>query len=99
LPRNAQKCDLKNQEKIGFGFLSIFSGFFFHTIVYKKCFVVFLNSHRRETPKKAKNENQEKPTLKLLPICFGKVFDMDFLQKYLCGVFELPLPIKCPKTY
>jgi hypothetical protein len=27
-----------------------------------------------------------------LSICLGKVFDMDFLQKYFNGVFELPLP-------
>jgi hypothetical protein len=23
----------------------------------------------------------------------GKVFDTDFLPKYFCGVFELPLPL------
>jgi hypothetical protein len=27
----------------------------------------------------------------------GKVFDMDFLQKYFYGVFELPLPRNAQK--
>jgi hypothetical protein len=27
----------------------------------------------------------------------GKVFDMDFLQKYVHGVFELPLPRNAQK--
>jgi hypothetical protein len=26
------------------------------------------------------------------PVHLGKVFDMDFLQKYFNGIFELPLP-------
>jgi hypothetical protein len=28
---------------------------------------------------------------------FAKAFDMNFLQKYLCGVFELPLPRNAAK--
>jgi hypothetical protein len=35
---------------------------------------------------------EEKLTSKVLSIFPEKVFDMDFLQKYLKGVFELPLP-------
>jgi hypothetical protein len=31
-------------------------------------------------------------TLNFCLFCLEKVFDMDFSQKYLCGVFELPLP-------
>jgi hypothetical protein len=50
---------------------------------------VFLNSHRRKTPENAITQKKE-----FVVETFEKVFDMDFLQKYLYGVFELSLPRK-----
>jgi hypothetical protein len=48
-------------------------------------FVVFLDPHRRETPKKRdkteKSRENWKLALKVLSIILGEVFDMDFLQK------------------
>jgi hypothetical protein len=41
---------------------------------------------------------EQKLTSKFLPIFLGKVFDMDFLQKYVCGVFDLPYR-ETPKSY
>jgi hypothetical protein len=46
------------------------------------------NTRKRDTTKKV----EEKLTPKFLSIFWEKVFDMDFLQKYVYGVFELPLP-------
>jgi hypothetical protein len=46
------------------------------------------NTRKRDKTKKV----EEKLTSNFLSIVLGKVFDMDFLQKYLYGVFELPLP-------
>jgi hypothetical protein len=48
---------------------------------------------KRDKPKKV----EEKLTPKFLSIFLGKVFDMDFLQKYFGGIFELPLPRNAQK--
>jgi hypothetical protein len=57
-----------------------------------------------ELPSLRKPENaikqknvEEKLTSIFVPIFAGKVFDMDFLQKYLYGVFGLPLPRNAQK--
>jgi hypothetical protein len=36
--------------------------------------------------------NRGKTDIEIFVEIFEKVFDMDFLQKYVYGVFELPLP-------
>jgi hypothetical protein len=53
------------------------------------------NARKRDKTKKV----EEKLTSKILSIFLGKVFDMDFLQKYFYGVLEPPLAEKRPKTY
>jgi hypothetical protein len=50
------------------------------------------NTRNRDKTKKV----DEKLSSNFLSI-FGKGFDMDFLPKYFCGVFELPLPRNPPK--
>jgi hypothetical protein len=46
-PRNAQKRDKKNQEKLGFGFLvDFFVKTFRHDVFCKTYFCVFFISHR-----------------------------------------------------
>jgi hypothetical protein len=52
----------------------------------------------RNTRKRGKTKKvEEKLTSKFLSIVLGKVFDMDFLQKYFYGVFELPSPRNAQK--
>jgi hypothetical protein len=46
------------------------------------------NTRNRDKTKKV----EEKLTSKCLSIFLEKAFDMEFLQKYVYGVFELPLP-------
>jgi hypothetical protein len=54
----------------------------------------------RNTPNRDKTKKvEEKLTSKFLSIFLGKVFDMDFLQKFVCGVFEVLLPSNAQKTY
>jgi hypothetical protein len=50
------------------------------------CFLLpsLRNTRNRDETK----EVEEALTTKLLSIFLGKVFDMDLLQKYVCGVFE-----------
>jgi hypothetical protein len=56
---------------------------------------VFLNSHRWKTPEKAiKQKSRGETDIDFFVEILGKVFGMDFLQKYVHGVFELPLPKK-----
>jgi hypothetical protein len=46
-PRNAQKRDKRNREKMGFGFfVDFFAKTFRHDFFCKTFFVVFLDSHR-----------------------------------------------------
>jgi hypothetical protein len=83
----------QNREKIGFGFLvEFFVNVFRHVFVCKPFFVVFLNSHRQKTLENAIKQSRGKTDIEIFVEVLGKVFDMDFLQKYLYGVFELPLP-------
>jgi hypothetical protein len=51
------------------------------------------NTRKRDKTKKV----EEKLTSIFLSIFWGKVFDMDLLQKYFYGVFELPLPRNAQK--
>jgi hypothetical protein len=82
-PRNAQKRDKKT--------FDFFVKTFRHNVFCKTFYSVFelpslQNTRKRDKTKKVK----EKLTLKLLSISLEKVFDMDFLQKYLLCVFEPP---------
>jgi hypothetical protein len=71
----------------------------FDTIFFVKRFCSALelpslgNTRNRDKTKKV----EEGLTSKFLSISLGKVFDMDFLQKYAHGVFELPLPRNAQK--
>jgi hypothetical protein len=51
------------------------------------------NTRKRDKTKKV----EEKLSSKFVVEILGKVFDMDFLQKYFNGVFELPLPRNAQK--
>jgi hypothetical protein len=77
-PINAQNV-IKNREKIGFGFCF---GRIFCKNFSTRCFFA-----------KRFFDVEEKLTSKFLSIFLEKVFDMDFLQKYFYGAFELPLPL------
>jgi hypothetical protein len=89
-PRNAQKRDKKKPRKNRFGIFCRFC--------CKALFVVLLNPHRQEAPentikqKKSRGKTDIEIFVDFLRIFSEKVFDMDFLQKYFYGVFELPLP-------
>jgi hypothetical protein len=98
-PRNAQKRDKTNREKIGFGFLvelfcKNFSTRFFFA---QRFFSVFKLPSLRNTRKRDKKKVEEKLTSKILSIFLGKDFDMGFLQKYFYGVYELSLPRNAQK--
>jgi hypothetical protein len=101
-PRNAQKRNKRNREKIGFGFLvelfivckNLSTPCFLQNVL----FGVFELPSLRNTRKRDKtNKTEEKLTSKFWWIFGGKVFDMDFLQKHFDGVFEFPLPRNAPK--
>jgi hypothetical protein len=93
MQRNRQKRDKKNRREKTKGkkffFLSTFSDFL------QKVFVVFSGSSCRETAKNAiKKYRREKTKGKKFfssQLFRPKAFDMDFLLKVFCGVFELPL--------
>jgi hypothetical protein len=51
------------------------------------------NTRKRNKTKKVEEKLSSKNFVEIL----GKVFDMDFLQKYFNGVFELPLPRNAQK--
>jgi hypothetical protein len=72
----------------------------FETMFFAKrgFFYVFEVPPLRNTRKRDKTKKVEgKLTSKLWSILLGKAFDMDFLQKYFCGVFALPLPRNAQK--
>jgi hypothetical protein len=56
------------------------------------CSAFELSSLRNTRKLDRTKELEGKLTTKFLSFFSEKVFDMDFLQKYVCGVFELPLP-------
>jgi hypothetical protein len=72
---------------------------FRHNLFVTRFFFVFFNSHRRKTPENAikRKKVEQKLIPKFLSIFSENVFDMDFLQKYFNGVFELPLPRNAQK--
>jgi hypothetical protein len=95
-PRNAQKRDKKKSRKNRFWVFGRFfcKNFSTRCFLQKVLFSVFEVPSLRNTRKRDKTKKLEgKLTSKFRSICLGKVFDMDFLQKYLYGVFELPLPL------
>jgi hypothetical protein len=61
------------------------------------CSVFELPSLRNTEKRDKTRKVEEKLTSKFLSIFLEKVFDMDFLQKYLYGVFELPSPRNAQK--
>jgi hypothetical protein len=61
------------------------------------CCVFELPSLRNTRNRDKTKEVEETLTSKFLSFFLENVFDMDFLQKYLYGVFELPLPRKVRK--
>jgi hypothetical protein len=59
--------------------------------------MVFWKSPHRETPKNVINKNEKKSGLDFSSNALEKLFDMDILQKYVRGVFELPSPRNAKK--
>jgi hypothetical protein len=50
-------------------------------------FIVFLNSSSRNAQKRDKKKSRGKTDIETFVEILGNVFDMDFLQTYLYGVF------------
>jgi hypothetical protein len=84
-PRNAQKRDKTKPRKNQFWiFGRIFVKTFRHDVF---CFAFELSSLRNTRKRDKTKENRGKLTSKCLLVFVGKVFDIDFVQKYFNVVF------------
>jgi hypothetical protein len=74
----------------------------FSGLILENICMVFLGSSCRETAKnaikKTMGTDERKKVFFSLNFFGQNVFDMDFPQKDLCGVFELPLPLVEKRT-
>jgi hypothetical protein len=87
-PRNAQKRDKQNRERIGFGFLvEFFVKTFRHDFFCKTFFVVLLNSHRRETPETTTKQKSRGKTDNEIFVDFREKFSAWTFCKNICMVF------------